>query len=121
VFSALQGAKINGSNAPGFAAVVATGISNAFNAFGQYAGAVVGVGSGQDVSQVSTANGATLAQALYWNLEGAFGSTGPNIVSWCEALGFGIAGLLFAATGTGTVVGPAGPSPASTATTSAVV
>jgi len=121
LLAALQGAKINGVNASALATVVATGISTAFSSFGQYAGAVVGVGSGQDVSSITTVNGMTLAQTLFWSLDGAFESSGPNIVAFCEGLGFGIADVLFSGTGTGTVVGPAGPSPASTATTSAVV
>ena len=118
---ALQGSKINGVSASSLATVVAAGISSSFLAFGQYAGPVIGVGSGQDVSSITTANGMTLAQGLFWGLEGVFGSSGPNIVSFCEGLGFGIAGLLFAATGTGTVVGAPGPSPASAATQSVVV
>ena len=121
ILGALQGAGISGSNASALAIVVGAGVVSSFLGYGRYAGATPGVGSGQDVSTVTTANGATLAQALFWALEGAFGSTGPYIVRLCEGLGFGIASLLFQGKGTGTVVGAPGPSPASTATQSVVI
>jgi hypothetical protein len=121
VLGALAGFGVQGPAAAAMATVVAIAIAQVFTVSGQYQGIAAGVGTGQDVSTVTVANMGTLATILMGTLAGAFGATGPALTSWAAGLAAGVATLLLGSTGTGTVVGTAGPAPASGPTTSVVI
>jgi len=122
VYGALVGAGMVGGLASPLATSVALGISQAFSVSGQYAGPVVGVGTGADVSKVAVSNAATLIGILRATLSAVLG-TGPALSQMATGLGNGIAALLLLGTGQAPVVGtPTVPAfPAATATTSVVV
>lgn len=117
----LSGAGVAGPVAPSLGRVVAFGIAQAFTTSAQYFGVSSGVGVGQDVSVITVSNPSTLASLLVSTLSGTFGSAGPTLSNLALGLGIGIASMLLGATGTGTVTGASGPSPASGVTTSVVV
>jgi hypothetical protein len=101
--------------------VMAVGISGAFTQFGGYSGAAAGVGSGQDVSKVTTANAPALQSLLFANLGGSFGSVGPMAGNLALGLSLGISGLVLLGTGTGTVTGASGPAPGAGPSISVIV
>lgn len=119
--AALIGAGMAGPLSGPLATVVTLGVSQTFAAYGQYSGAVAGVGTGADVSRVVVANPATLIGILQQSLSVL--GTGPALRMMAVGLGNGIAGLLLTGTGTGVVTGTpvVPPVPGSGISTSVVV
>jgi hypothetical protein len=121
VRSGLEATGITGPISGSLAQVVAAAISTVFAAFGQYSGTSPSVATGQDVSLITTANSGTLTTALQSALTGTMGGSGPLMPTLASGLAIGIASQLLGASGTGTVTGVAGPSPASGLTNSVVL
>jgi len=119
--NALAGARLGGQLAPSLAMVVSLGISDVFTSNARYQGAVAGVGVGQDVSRITTANAPSLQLVLYATLSGLWQSAGPMLPDLSRGLANGITGMLLAGTGTGTVTGPTGPVSSTGTSTSVVV
>ena len=106
-----------GNVAPSVARAIGVGVANALNASALYQGASVGVGTGTDVSKVSSANGVSLVAALSLAATSTVFS-GVDVPRICAALGPGIAALLLTGSGVGVVAGPVGPSPGAGTSTS---
>lgn len=121
VVGSLAGVGVGGPNSASLAAVIAMGISSAFTTYAQYTGTVAGVGAGLDVSKVTIANAATLVPLLRGFIGGSMGGVGPVMGQVSVGLANAISGLLLGGTGTGTVTGATGPSPAAGISTSVVV
>jgi len=100
--------------------VVAQAIAKTISSYGQYAGGVVGVGVGADVSKVTVASAAALYPILLTQMNVSLGFD-PATAMMAQGLATGIASLLLTATGTGTVVGPPSTVSASGASTSVMV
>jgi hypothetical protein len=100
--------------------VVALGFSKSVTTAGQYAGGVVGVGIGADVSKAVSANGPALIQLLLPYMAAMLGP-GPASAQMATGLGTGIAAQALTITGTGNVLGSPSIAPASGTSTSVVV
>lgn len=106
VVAALQQVGISGPSMQGFGTVIGSGVASSLNSTLQYSGTSPGVGSGNDVSKVVTANSATLISLLISNLQGQSVS-GVEAPRLAQGLGIGIANLLQTGTGIGMVTGTA--------------
>lgn len=118
---ALSGAGMNGPLSFSLATSVATGISQAFSLYGQYAGPSVGVAVGADVSKVTVSNAASLIGILNLTLRASMGP-GTATSMMAQGLGSGVAALLLLGSGTAPVAGvTTAPSASVGVTTSMVV
>lgn len=121
LMTGLLGAGVAGPLASSLAFAVGVGISTAFSAYAQYLGTSAGVAAGQDVSTIVVANAVTLTAILMGTMAGAMGGTGGSLANLAQGLANGISLMLLGSTGTGTVIGTAGPSPGTGVTNSVVV
>lgn len=120
VVSGLSGG-LSGVTVPQVGTAIGTGLISALSGSIQYQGVSVGVGSGTDVSFVSSANAVSLSsliQAAHVSLTAGRGGSGANYPAFYTALGTGIASLIQTAVtlpGTGIVTpsGALGPSSSS--------
>ncbi len=110
VNTAMASTGLLGFNAARMARAVGMGVANGFNTQGTYVGASALVGTGGDLSKITFANSAKLAQDIL-TVGAGQGLVGPLMGRLSVALGIGIANLLLTGTGVGTVQGPAGPVP----------
>lgn len=120
VIGSLASAGMVGALGVSLGTVVGLAIPKTFSTVGQYSGVSLGVGVGADVSKITTANAATLIPILSANLASFLGP-GPASPMMAVGLGNGIALLLLAGTGSGSVVGPPSISPGGGSTQSVVV
>ena len=116
VIGGLASAGMVGPLSTALGTVVGMAIPTTITAFGNYAGGVVGVGIGADVSKAILADEALLFTLLLANMAG-----GPAAVMMARGLSRGIASLLLTAVGVGSVVGSPSIAPASGSSTSVMV
>tara|TARA_Y100000310_G_scaffold241573_1_gene245595 strand:+ start:1241 stop:1846 length:606 start_codon:yes stop_codon:yes gene_type:complete len=121
MIAAFAGAGFVGPLGIALATVMAVGLGNAFSKNAQYAGPVAGVGVGQDVAKIVTANAATLIPLIVSTCTGTLGGGGPMLTQFATGLANGLSTMLLTGAGTGTVAGVPGPSPASGASTCVLV
>lgn len=120
VIAGLASAGMVGPLSISLGTVVALGVAKTVTAVGQYAGGVVGVGFGADVSKAVSANGPTLISLLLTHMTAMLGP-GPASAQMATGLGTGIAAQALTITGTGNVFGSSSIVPASGTSTSVVV
>ena len=120
VISGLRSAGMEGPLSVSLGTVVALALAQVVSVSGQYAGGVVGVGIGGDVSNVVTADGQALTRQLAAYMASMLGP-GPARAQMAAGLGTGIAALFLTVTGSGTVVGSPSLASATGQSTSVVV
>jgi len=107
----MEGHFLLGPNAGIVGRAVGVGVATAFNSGASYRGTSMGVGVGTDASKVVVSNGSTLT-TLIRGTAASMGIQGVNMGVLSGAFGTGIATLLLAGTGLGSVTGVGGPSAA---------
>ena len=120
VIGGLASAGMVGPLSVSLGTVVALGLAKTVTTYGQYAGGVVGVGIGGDVSKAVIVNAPNLIAQLVVFLASMLGP-GPASAQMATGLGTGIAALALTIAGTGTVVGSPSIFPATGQSTSVVV
>ncbi len=121
MIAAFAGAGFVGPVGISLATVFAIGLGNAFTKNAQYVGPVAGVGVGQDVAKIISANANTLVPLIVSACTGTLLGGGPMLTTFATGLANGLAAMLLTGVGTGTVAGVPGPSPASGASTCVLV
>lgn len=120
VIQGLSSAGMVGPLSTSLGTVVGLALPKTVSALGQYTGGVAGVGVGVDVTKAVAASASALTVLLITNLMGMVGP-GPANAQMAAGLGQGISALFLTVRGTGSVVGPPSPVPASGQSTSVVV
>jgi len=120
VIGGLMSAGMLGPLSVSLGMVVSKGLAKTFTKSGQYAGGVVGVGVGVDVSKAFVVNPPLLIAQLLAYMTAMMGA-GPAAAQMATGLGTGISAHLLTLTGTGTVVGPPSPASAMGQSTSVVI
>ena len=106
----LTSAGITGPVASSLATVVTLALAHVVTQFGGYDGVCPTVSNGVDISKVVLSNPGSLITGLSQSMNNN-GINGQSAARLSNGLGLGIAALFLTVTGTGKVVGVAGPSP----------
>ena len=120
VIAGLSGAGMVGPLSASLGAVVALALSQVVTSSGQYAGGVIGVGVGLDVSKATLVDPPGLIVQLLSYMSVMLGP-GPASAQMATGLGTGIASLALTITGAGNVVGAPSVAPGTGQSSSLVV